>query len=41
MASLDEKGKKLGKNGEFKGLANNKWDDKKVHLDKRKFYKNY
>ena len=30
----------LGKNGEFKGLANYKWDDKKGHLDKWQFYEN-
>ena len=30
----------LGKNGEFKGLARYKWDDKKGHLDKWQFCKN-
>ena len=40
-ANLGEKGKKIGQNGEFKGFANYKWDDKKGHLDKWQFYKNY
>ena len=41
MANVGEKGKKLVKNGEFKGLANYKWEDKNGYLDKWQFYKTY
>ena len=41
MTNVGEKGKKLVKNGEFKGLANYKWDDKNGYLDKWQFYKTY
>ena len=36
MANLGQK----GKNGELKGLAKSKWDNKKGHLDIWRFYEN-
>ena len=40
MANLGEN-ENLGKNGEFKGLAKEKWDDKKGHLDKWQIWQKF